>query len=162
MLDNLAGNDFNLGHHAEALVLLDEALELARGVGDRPLEAELLVDIGDALLDSGRPHDAAKRFEEALRLAAPLGLAYPVSKALIGFAGIAATAHDGRASARLLGAASGLLDGDFNLHANETLYRRTRAAAAQLIDEADFERERRLGELLDLDAAIRLATGGPA
>jgi predicted ATPase/DNA-binding SARP family transcriptional activator len=162
MLDNIAGNEFNLGRHAEALVLLDEALQLARGVGDTPLVAELLVDIGDALLDMGRTADAARHFEEVLNLAAPLGLVYPLSKTLIGFAGAAAATGDGRACARLIGAASGLLEGDFSLHTNETLYGRARAAAAELIDDDEFAREHRLGEVLEFDAVVRLAKSGRA
>jgi len=159
MLDNLAGNEHHAGRHAEALALLEEALPLARGVGDTPLLAEVLNDMGDALLEAGRTAEAAGRFNEALTVAAPLGLAYPISKALLGFAAIAAAARDGRSAARLIGAASSALEGDLALHANETLYRRTLAAATAQLDEAEFERERRLGELLELDAAIRLANG---
>jgi predicted ATPase/DNA-binding SARP family transcriptional activator len=156
-LDNLAGTELDAGRHTEALALLEEALALTHGLGDTPLAAELLNDMGDALLDAGRAAEAASRFSEALTVAAPLGLAYAISKALLGFAGIAAAARDGRTAARLIGAASGVLEGDLALHANETLYRRTLSAATALLDEAEFEREHRLGELLELDAAIRLA-----
>jgi len=159
MLDNLAGNEHHAGRHTEALALLEEALLMARGVGDTPLVAEVQNDMGDTLLEAGRPAEAAGRFSEALTIAAPLGLPYPISKALLGFAGIAAAARDGRTAARLIGAASGVLEGDFALHANETLYRRTLAVATGQLGEAEFERERRLGELLELDAAIRLANG---
>jgi predicted ATPase/DNA-binding SARP family transcriptional activator len=159
MLDNLAGCEHDAGRHAEALVLLEEALLMARGVGDTPLLAEVLNDMGDSLLDAGRAAEAAGRFSEALTVAVPLGLPYATSKALLGFAGVAAAARDGRTAARLIGAASGVLEGDLALHANETLYRRTLAAASAQLDEAEFERERRLGELLELDAAIRLANG---
>jgi len=159
MLANLAGNDYMNERYDAAVATLTEALEIARGIGAAMLGADILCELGLALLASGRVDAARERFTEALAAVAPLGLPYETAHALLGFADVAATCGDARIAARLAGAAAPFIERDLRRAHPHAPYQRVRAAAVERLGEAEFERERRLGELLELEAAIELARG---
>lgn len=157
MLHGLAGFDFAAGRYAAARDLLDEALETARAIRDGPEVVAILCDMGDVLLAEGRPAEARRYFDEALAQARPLGLPFATGHALLGFAGVAAATGEPRLAARLVGAAADFTGSGMSTDISDVLLSRTRAAALAHIDEAEFERERRLGELLELENALELA-----
>jgi predicted ATPase/DNA-binding SARP family transcriptional activator len=156
-LHELAGFDFVAGRYDAACELLEEALAIARRIGDGPRTTGILCDMGDVLLADGRTADAARCFGEALREAAPLGLPFVTGHALLGFAGVAAARGEARNAGRLVGAATNFNDTGLKTDINDALFQRTRHAAAALIGEDEFERQRRLGELLKPEAALELA-----
>jgi tetratricopeptide (TPR) repeat protein len=73
ILVNAAGMDFVAGRHEEGLVVGEQALEVARRLGDRQLESEALRNLGlnDVALD--RPAAAREHLGAALRVAAEAG-----------------------------------------------------------------------------------------
>jgi predicted ATPase/DNA-binding SARP family transcriptional activator len=162
MLANLAGNEYMSGRYEAAAATLGEALEIARGIGAAMLGVDILCELGLALLASGRLDAARARFTEALAEVAPLGLPYETAHALLGFASVAATCGDPRLAARLTGAATPFIERDLRRAHPQSPYQRLRAAAIEHLGEAEFERERKLGELLELEAAIELAAGALA
>ena len=156
-LDDLAGLQFIAGNHHAAIGILDEALGIARSLADVTLVAAVTCDMGDVFLAAGRVAEAKDRFSEALAAAAPLGLAYTTSQALMGLAGVAAATGNAAVAARLVGAASAAAEASITTPVNDSLYQRTRKAAVERLGEPEFERERHLGELLEFEDALALA-----
>jgi len=159
MLANLAGNEYMAGRDEAAIATLTEALEIARGIGAAMLAADIQCELGLALLASGALDSARERFTEALATVAPLGLPYETAHAFLGFASLAATCGEARQAARLAGAAAPFIERDLRRAHPRSPYQRLRAALVEQLGEAEFERERQLGELLELEAAIELARG---
>jgi len=54
-----------LGQQDKAVEQFKQALVLIRGVGDRPMEAETLLALGDALAEQGRPDAARGAWQQA-------------------------------------------------------------------------------------------------
>ncbi len=159
ILDDLAGAEFVSGRPAAAVDLLNEALGIAHELDDVWLITELSGDLGDVLLAAGRVPEARGHFITSLDAAASLGLGYQLQHALMGLAGVSVERGDARLAARLLGAGAAAAEVSIVTRVNESLYSRTRAAIIERIGEPDFERERRIGELLEREAAIALAYG---
>lgn len=156
-LDDLAGAEFIAGRHDAAIEMLNEALAIAEELDDVPLIAELTCDLADVMLAAGRAREAHLHFIEGLSAAASLGLNYTIGQALMGLAGVALESGDARLAAKLLGAGAGAAVATVATPVNSSLFARTRAAVVARIGEAEFERERRLGEFLEIDDAIALA-----
>jgi tetratricopeptide (TPR) repeat protein len=159
VLDDLAAAEFLAGRHAAAVDLLNEALDIAQRLGDVPLVASLRSDLGDVLLAAGRVPEAREQFARSLEDAASLGLGYTIQHSLMGLAGVSVDRGDALLAARLLGAGAAAAEASIVTRVNESLFLRTKAAVIERIGEHDFERERRIGELLELEEAIALAHG---
>ncbi|RKT55314.1 ATP-binding protein [Saccharothrix australiensis] len=100
-LGNLAEVHRLGGRTDEALPLFDRALELARGIGARGIETEVLNNLGAAHLAAGAPDLARAHHGEALAVARAVGDRYEEARALEGLG-----AAD-RAAGRAAGVAAG-------------------------------------------------------
>lgn len=159
MLANMAAHEYFAGRYAESLELSQEALDIAETLGAVLLAAGVRCDMGEALLAAGDLERARDEFGRALATFAPLGLPHETGHALLGFAGIAAASGDARRAARLAGAAAAFVEHDVRTRFADSLYQRVKRAGYEALGEAEFERQRRLGELLELEVAIALANG---
>jgi tetratricopeptide (TPR) repeat protein len=161
-LDDLAGAEFVAGRHDAAIAMLREALAIVHSVDDVPLAAEITCDLGDVLLAAGRASEARDHFAKSLDAAASLALNYTLGQSLIGLGGVALESGDPRLAARLLGAGASVAAATVPTSVNTSLIARTRAALIERLGEAEFERECRLGEFLEVEDAIALAKGRAA
>jgi len=159
VLDDLAGAEFLAGRHAAAIDLLNEALDIAQSLRDVPLIASLRSDLGDVLLAAGRVAEAREHFARSLEDATLLGLGYTIQHSLMGLAGVSVERGDALLAARLLGAGAAAAEASIVTRVNESLFLRTKAAVVERIGEREFERELRIGELLELEDAVALANG---
>ncbi|MFG1807455.1 BTAD domain-containing putative transcriptional regulator [Streptomyces sp. NPDC049040] len=66
--DSVAFAHHHLGRHSQAALCYRRALDLCRGLGDRPLEADILHRFGDALLAAHRPDAAGSAWQSALAI----------------------------------------------------------------------------------------------
>jgi predicted ATPase/DNA-binding SARP family transcriptional activator len=159
MLDSLACCEIVAGRFASAIDLLQEAIVIARSLGAVQLIADVLCNLGEALAADGRLAQARDCLAEALALVAPFGMALETAHAFLGFANLAAVSGDAATAARLCGAAAVFIARNASTKLPNSLYQRTREAAVAQLGEAEFERQRQRGELLEIEAAIALTSG---
>jgi hypothetical protein len=96
------------GDVAGAVTAHEEALALARGIGDDHLVATLLDQLGLDALMAGDAASARRRLEEAADLHRAIGDQEGLANCLDGLAGLALLQADARTAARLSGAADAL------------------------------------------------------
>ena len=82
-----AGGIATLGASQQALAYYQQALTIARELGQRDQEATLLTSMGVRYLNSGEPHKAVENFQQALTLNRSLGLRDDESATLHNLAG---------------------------------------------------------------------------
>ena len=133
-----------------------EALERARGVGDRYGECSTLGNMGCAALLADDLDEAAARFAEALSLAVEIRDPVGLPSAFEGLAGVAAARRDAERAARLLGAAE-----TFAEARNITLERVSRSARERTdktlrdaLGEEELRRQKGLGGALEQEQAV--------
>jgi class 3 adenylate cyclase/tetratricopeptide (TPR) repeat protein len=111
-LVNLAEGLLADGQHSKALETAHQALDMAREHGERGHEAQALQVLGDiaARGSSPDPREARVRYEEALRLAAELGLRPLVASCLLSLGALDARTGDGAGAARWRAQAQRIFD----------------------------------------------------
>ena len=111
-LNNLGKALHSLGRRAEALHTQQEALAVARGVGDRHCEAEILGDIAEVRRALGDRAGASRDYERCEQfLHDRLGDSVGALTAVLSRAEMAAAAGETAAAARLARTAAAHLDG---------------------------------------------------
>ncbi len=111
-LVNLAEGLLADGQHPKALETARQALDMAREHGERGHEAQALQVLGDiaARGSSPDPREARVRYEEALRLAAELGLRPLVASCLLSLGALDARTGDGEGATRWRAQAQRIFD----------------------------------------------------
>ena len=149
-----------------AFTLLEEGLQIARGIGDRLGEAIALNHLGWERLLSGDPEGARGCFTEQLMISSMFGHEEGFAYGLEAMSAVAAVDGDLERAGRLFGAAEtvrerkGLLTGGtFSLH-GQILERALAAGGAD--GTAAFEQGRRAGRGADLADMVALALAQPA
>jgi tetratricopeptide (TPR) repeat protein len=145
-----------------ATAMMEEGLALARKLGDRlgiNNALYLLAQVAQAEGDHGL---ATRRFEEGVRLSEEIGDRANLGYFLEGLAVVAGVQGEVERSARLFGAAEGLLQAveapvyDY-YEPNRSLYERTAAAVRSRMGEADFEEVRAEGRAMTFEQAVAYA-----
>ncbi|HEX6685620.1 MAG TPA: BTAD domain-containing putative transcriptional regulator [Candidatus Limnocylindrales bacterium] len=108
LLCNLAEVAYTRGDHHRARQLHEEALELARTLGDGWLTAVELHNLGVVAVALQEPQQAAPHFQEGLTFARKLGDSALTIECIHGLASVAAMTGRELIAARLFGAASSL------------------------------------------------------
>jgi predicted ATPase len=161
-LSNLATLELLGGDFARAADFAREALELAEGIGDKRHMCFSHANLGWAALGQGRADEALEYFGRSLLLARDIGNAQGILENLMGFAAAAASTGEVLRAARLVGAVEALDDlVGVKLSETETapLVERFIGAARSTVEVADWETARADGAAMNLDAAIRFASG---
>lgn len=145
-----------------ATALIEEGLGLARKLGDRlgiNNALYLLAQVAQAEGDHGL---AARRLEEGVRLSEEIGDRANLGHFLEGLAVVAGVRGEVERSARLFGAAEGLLQAveapvyDY-YEPNRSFYQRTVAAVRAQLGEEDFEEARAEGQAMTFEQAVAYA-----
>jgi len=158
-INNLGDLALTLGDYARAEPLFEESLALLRSRGDTANIARSLFNLGAVALQLGRLGDSNARLREAVTFAEQAGDKEDIAWCLEGFAALAAAEGRGEEAARLLGAASALLnemDAEFKPFERQ-LHDATEDAAVRLLGERAFGEAEREGAAMALADAIASA-----
>jgi predicted ATPase/DNA-binding CsgD family transcriptional regulator len=139
--------------------LLEEALAVARGAGDRLAEASALTVLAKASRAEGHTERAGVLYHQAVGLYSEAGDRVGIADCLEGWAGLASAEGEAARAARLLGAAQSVRDisGVARAVAYRGGYDADVAAARQALGDDAFEREWAKGVGLPLEEAIAYA-----
>jgi predicted ATPase/DNA-binding XRE family transcriptional regulator len=156
---------FTQGAQERAVALFEEALEMARKRGDRLGTYSALFNLSRVALAGGEPAEADLMLREAVALSAQVGPRANVAYLLEGLAAAAEALGELERSARLIGAAGGLLltvdeaplykDYEPNL----SLRDRTTAALRSGLGKTGFEERRTEGRAMTFEQAVAYALG---
>jgi predicted ATPase/transcriptional regulator with XRE-family HTH domain len=142
-----------------ATTMMEEGLALARKLGDRLGINNALYLLAQAAQAEGDHRLANRRFEEGVRLSEEIGDRANVGYFLEGLAVVAGVQGDVERSARLFGAAEGLLQAveapvyDY-YEPNRSLYQHIKAAVRSQLGEVDFEEVRAEGRAMTFEQAV--------
>ena len=150
------------GDHDQAAKMMEEGLTLARKLGDRFSISNALYSLAQVAQARGDHASAACRFEEGVSLSEEIGDRSNLGYFLEGLAVVAGVRGEADRSARLFGAAEGLLQAieapvyDY-YEPNRSLYERTAAAVRSQLGESAFEEAWTEGQAMTFEQAVAYA-----
>jgi DNA-binding CsgD family transcriptional regulator len=158
-LNDIGMNSAHVGQGARGIALLEEALALVDGTGDRYLAGVHWSDLGLAVQATGDETRAERCFIEGLRLLQSVGGGWYLATSLAGLA-TCTIRRDPTWAARLLGAAEALRErsGQPNWPVERERDERTVLALRTLLGDEVLHHERSQGRSMVLDAVLAKAT----
>ncbi len=153
----LAQND-----QERAVSMFEEGLALARRMGDRTAAYVALYNLAQVSLARGDYDGAAAAFEEGITLSEQMRDQANLAYFLEGLAVVAGERKEAERSARLSGAAEGLLEAVgatvYNYYRpDRSLYERTVSATRSRLGESAFEEARESGRMMTFEQAVKYA-----
>jgi tetratricopeptide (TPR) repeat protein len=147
------------GEHDQAAAMMEEGLALARKLGDRLSISNALYSLAQVAQARGDHDSAACRFEEGVTLSEEIGDRSNLGYFLEGLAVVAGVREEAERSARLFGAAEGLLQAveapvyDY-YEPNRSLYERTAVTVRSQLGEEGFEEAWAEGQAMTFEQAV--------
>jgi predicted ATPase/DNA-binding NarL/FixJ family response regulator len=147
------------GDDERATVVLEEAVEVTRDVGNTWAVAMSLQDLAQVALEQGKTERAAALFTDCLALARELADSRRVAECLEGFGEIAAETGRAERAARLLAAAQSVRDanGSSIEPVDRAMHARSLTAARQRLGETAFKAAWDAGAGTSLEHSIEAA-----
>jgi predicted ATPase/DNA-binding SARP family transcriptional activator len=161
LYSDAAYNAIKEGRPERASPLLDQALALARELGDPVTLAFVCGNLGLEALFSGDLDRARAAFNDQLRICREHVL-WVAAEGLSGLAAVAAQRDDPKHAALLLGAATGIGPWDADADVGDALEQQFFEPARQHYGERRWSKQHAAGTRLSLEEAIDLALGARA
>jgi predicted ATPase len=150
------------GDHDRAVATIEEGLARARELGDRLGINDALYHLAQIAQARGDHYLAARRLEEAVTLSGEMGDQANLGYFLEGLAVVAGVRGEAERSARLFGAAEGMLRAVeapvYDVYGpNRSFYEQTISATRSRLGESAFEEARAEGRAMTFDQTVEYA-----
>jgi tetratricopeptide (TPR) repeat protein len=148
------------GDYRRAADLFEEALSVARQIGNELDRAAQLLNLGQAERGLHDYQAAAKHLAESLTIARDIGIREVIVEALYALAAVAAGTDEAERAARMIGAAQGHADFGHVLEEFERRqFERTVETIRPILGDERFESALDAGRVMSLEAAVQYAVG---